>query len=193
MLAARARRSILILMSDSSRAVDTPTPESELFDLAQRLGAACLARGTTVAVAESCTGGLIAHAITEISGSSGYFQGGIVAYSDEAKRTHLGVPAAILAAHGAVSVQTARAMAEGVRHRFAVDVAASVTGVAGPGGGTDAKPVGLTYVAIADADGVDVRRLTCAFDRSGNKRASAAAVLRMLLERIEAHRPLTGQ
>jgi PncC family amidohydrolase len=172
-------------MSEPLSTSDPPPHEAALVALAERLQAASLARRITVAVAESCTGGLVAHAITEISGSSGYFQGGLVAYSNQVKESQLGVPAEVLAAHGAVSAQTARAMAEGIRVRLKVDVGASITGVAGPGGGSDAKPVGLTYVATADERGIDVRRFVWPFDRGGNKRASAAAALELLLERVE--------
>ena len=158
--------------------------ESQIAGLAVRLQETCIGMGLTVATAESCTGGLIAHAITEIAGSSGYFRGGIVAYGDEVKRSQLGVSPDIIAAHGAVSAQVARAMASGARIRLGSDVAVSVTGISGPGGGTDAKPVGLTYVAVADARGVDVRRFVWIGDRKGNKRASAAAALELLLERL---------
>jgi nicotinamide-nucleotide amidase len=154
----------------------------QLVGLAERLQAICLQRGLTVAVAESCTGGLVADAITDIPGSSGYFLGGIVSYSNAAKETMLGVPADVLAAHGAVSAQVGRAMAEGARARFAADLAAAVTGVAGPDGGTEAKPVGLTYVAIAGPAGIDVRRHLWPGDRAANKEASAAAVLELLVE-----------
>jgi nicotinamide-nucleotide amidase len=154
-----------------------------LVGLAERLQGICLGRAATVAVAESCTGGLVAHSITEIPGSSGYFLGGIVSYADATKLSLLGVPADVLAAHGAVSAQVARSMADGARARFGADVAAAVTGIAGPDGGTDAKPVGLTYVAVADIAGVDVRRFVWAGDRAANKQASAAAVLELLIER----------
>ena len=154
----------------------------QLVGLAERLQAICLGRGLTVAVAESCTGGLVADAITDIPGSSGYFLGGIVSYADTAKASLLGVPAEVLAAHGAVSAQVGRAMAEGVRERFAADLAAAVTGVAGPDGGSEAKPVGLTYVAVAAAHGADVRRFVWSGDRSANKVASAAVVLEILVE-----------
>jgi PncC family amidohydrolase len=157
-----------------------------LVGLAERLQGVCLGRGLTVALAESCTGGLVADAITDVAGSSGYFVGGVVSYSNEAKQQLLGVPEAILAAHGAVSAQVARAMAEGARGRFGVAVAASVTGIAGPDGGSDAKPVGLTYVAVADESGVDVRRHLWSGDRAANKVSSAAAVLELLLERVES-------
>ena len=152
-----------------------------LVELAQRLQDACLARRLTVATAESCTGGLVAHAITEVSGSSGYLVGGVVAYSDAVKRDVLGVPAEMLAAHGAVSAQVVVAMAEGVRARLGTDLAVAVTGVAGPLGGTDAKPVGLVYVAVAGIGAPEVRRHHWPGDRSANKVASAVAALELLL------------
>jgi PncC family amidohydrolase len=153
-----------------------------LVEHARRLQAACLERGRTVAAAESCTGGLVAHLITEVPGSSGYFRGGVVAYSDDVKRAALGVPDDVLRSHGAVSAQVAVAMAEGVRSRLGADLAVGVTGIAGPAGGTEAKPVGLVYVAVAGASGPLVRRYQWPHDREGNKRASAEAVLRLLLE-----------
>lgn len=155
-----------------------------LAALGVRLQAACLAREATVAVAESCTGGLVAAALTAIPGSSGYFLGGVVSYADAAKRDLLGVDPTILAAHGAVSAQAARAMAVGARERFGATLGASVTGIAGPDGGSPAKPVGLTYVGIADAAGEDVRRMVWSGDRAANREASAVAVLEMLLERV---------
>lgn len=155
-----------------------------LTGLAERLQGICLGRGLTVAVAESCTGGLVADAITDIPGSSGYFAGGVVSYSNAAKEQLLGVGGDMLAAHGAVSAQVARAMAEGVRARFGADVGAAVTGIAGPDGGSEAKPVGLTYVAVADAAGVDVRRHAWSGDRLANKASSAAATLELVLDRI---------
>jgi PncC family amidohydrolase len=154
----------------------------QLVGLAERLQAACLERGLTVAVAESCTGGLVADSITDVAGSSGYFLGGVVSYADSAKRSMLDVPADVLVAHGAVSAQVGRAMAEGARRRFSADLAAAVTGVAGPDGGSAAKPVGLTYVAVASGDRADVRRFVWDGDRAANKVASAAAVLEILIE-----------
>ena len=154
----------------------------QLVGLAERLQATCLARGLTVAVAESCTGGLVADAITDVPGSSGYFLGGVVSYSDAAKEALLDVPAEVLAAHGAVSAQVGRAMAEGARSRFSADLVAAVTGVAGPDGGSEAKPVGLTYVAVAASGGADVRRFLWDGDRAANKEASAVAVLEILIE-----------
>jgi PncC family amidohydrolase len=160
--------------------------EDPLVALAARLQERCLARGLRVATVESCTGGLVGHLITEISGSSGYYVGGFVTYSDELKRSLVAVPAEVLGAHGAVSAQTAIAMASGGRARTAADVGAAVTGIAGPDGGSAEKPVGLTYIAVADPTGTAVRRHVWTGDRTANKRASAQAVLELLLERIDA-------
>jgi PncC family amidohydrolase len=158
----------------------------QLAELAGRLQAACLERSLTLSLAESCTGGLVAAAITAVPGSSGYFLGAVVSYADEAKRDVLGVDPAVLAAHGAVSAQVARVMATGARERFGADVSASVTGIAGPDGGSEAKPVGLTYVGVADTTGVDVRRFIWTGDRAANRRDSAQAALELLLERVAA-------
>jgi PncC family amidohydrolase len=155
-----------------------------LVELAGRLQATCLARGLTVATAESCTGGLVAHLLTEVPGSSGYLRGGVVAYADEVKRDLLGVPAEVLAAHGAVSAQVAVAMAQGARARFGTDLAVSVTGVAGPDGGSPAKPVGLAYVAVASPAEAVVRRYLWPGARSANKRSSAQAAIELLLEAV---------
>jgi PncC family amidohydrolase len=163
-----------------------PPTDEELLDLAERVGASCRAGNRTLATAESCTGGLVAHLITEVPGSSAYFKGALVTYDDDVKTALADVPPSVLDAHGAVSAQVAVAMAEGTRRRLGVDLAVSVTGVAGPDGGSDTKPVGLTYVGIADADGDDVRRHLWTEDRSGNKRASAAAALSLVLERLAA-------
>lgn len=162
---------------------DAPT-DDRLRQLAEQLAARCMAAGVWIGTAESCTGGLVAHACTEVPGSSTWFRGGVIAYANEIKEAVLGVAAGTLAAHGAVSAQTAVAMAEGARRVLGVDLAVSVTGIAGPGGGSDAKPVGLTYVAVADARGHDVRRFVWPYDRSGDKRASAAAALMLVLDRL---------
>jgi PncC family amidohydrolase len=160
-------------------------PLSGLTGLAARLGERCSARGLTVVTVESCTGGLIGHLITEVPGSSTYYLGGFVTYSDRQKRDSVGVGDDILAAHGAVSAQVAMAMAAGGRERSGADLAVSGTGIAGPDGGTSQKPVGLTYVAVADADGATVRRFTWSGDRADNKRRSAEAALELLIERID--------
>jgi PncC family amidohydrolase len=160
-----------------------------LVDLAGRLQARCLARGLTVATAESCTGGLVAHLLTEVPGSSGYLRGGVVAYADDVKRAMLGVSADVLAAHGAVSAQVALAMAEGARERLGADLAVAVTGVAGPAGGSSEKPVGLVYVAVAGRGPSEVRRFHWAGDRMDNKRASAGAAIELLLAHAEREEP----
>lgn len=127
--------------------------------LAQRLVNRLTAKGWQVATAESCTGGLLAGQITEISGSSNVFSYGIIAYANEIKEKELSVPAEILSKYGAVSAQTAIAMAEGVRRRAGAQFGAGITGIAGPGGGTPEKPVGTVYIAVAGPMGVRVRRL----------------------------------
>jgi PncC family amidohydrolase len=157
-----------------------------LVELAERLQARCTGLGLTVATAESCTGGLVVHALTEVPGSSAYVRGGIVAYADAVKHAQLGVPEDVLEAHGAVSAQVALAMAEGVRERLATDLGVAVTGVAGPGGGTEAKPVGLVYVAVAGLGLPVVRRFHWTGDRSANKRASAIAAIELLLAQVDA-------
>ncbi len=113
----------------------------------------CRARGLTLATAESCTGGLVAARITSVPGSSDVFVGGIVSYANEVKAAELGVPDEVLREHGAVSPETAAAMADGVRERLHADVGVAVTGIAGPGGGTPEKPVGLVYVHAAGPGG----------------------------------------
>ena len=116
--------------------------------LAARLGAALCAAGKTIACAESCTGGLVTSRLTDIPGSSGYVMGSIVSYTNEIKERLVGVRHATLAAHGAVSPETAREMAEGIRRVIRTDLGIGITGIAGPGGGTAAKPVGLVDNAV---------------------------------------------
>ncbi len=134
----------------------------------------------TLGTAESCTGGLIGHRLTEVPGSSEYFLGGIIAYSNEIKERLLGVSHATLEAHGAVSAETAIEMARGARRVLGTDIAVSVTGIAGPGGGTVDKPIGLTYLALAAANYERVEKFVWDTDRSGNKWASSEAALQML-------------
>lgn len=153
-----------------------------LEDLAGRLQELCLEHGLKVATAESCTGGLIAKLITDLPGSSGYFLGGLVAYSNAAKERLLGVPSEELAAHGAVSAQVAMSMARGAAECTGASLAVAVTGVSGPGGGTRSKPVGLTYVAMAHPTGTAVRRYAWSGDRAANREAAARAALELLLE-----------
>jgi nicotinamide-nucleotide amidase len=139
-------------------------------------------RGLTLATAESCTGGLIAGAITEIGGSSDVFERGFVTYSNAAKSEMLGVPSALISAHGAVSPEVARAMAEGALLYARADIAVAVTGIAGPAGGTAAKPVGLVYVAAQRRDGapaVEELRLG-AIGRGPIRRATIVKALEMV-------------
>lgn len=150
-------------------------------ELAGRVGEALQARGLTLATAESCTGGLIGHLITEIAGSSAYYLGGIVAYSNAIKQSQLGVPQPILEAHGAVSEPAAGAMAQGVRQRLQASVSIATTGIAGPGGGTATKPVGLVYIAVAVGERVEIQRHVFDGDRSAVKVQTAAMALQLLL------------
>ncbi len=145
-------------------------------------------RGLTLAVAESCTGGLLADRITNIPGASEYFLGGVIAYANAVKRDLLGVPPETLERHGAVSRETVLAMARGVRRLLSADVALSVSGVAGPGGGTAEKPVGTTWIALATPEDARAQRFRWRGDRLANKSASAEAALQMLLEYLRSER-----
>jgi len=171
-------------MAEAEPAIDL----DGLVDLARRIQERMVVRGLRLATAESCTGGLVGHAITEVAGSSDYYVGGIISYSNALKHAELGVDDTTLERHGAVSAQTAVAMAQGARQRYGADVAVAVTGIAGPSGGTDSKPVGLTYVALADADGDEVRRYVWDADRHANKLSSARAALTIVLEHLDAPR-----
>jgi nicotinamide-nucleotide amidase len=145
-------------------------------------------RGATVALAESCTGGLISKLLTDVAGSSAYFVEGFVTYSNASKERLLGVPQEMLAEHGAVSGPVAQAMAEGARKTSGADYGLSVTGVAGPDGGTEEKPVGLVYVGVADAEGAEAEKLDLtawARSRSSIRERSANRALDLLRLRIE--------
>lgn len=156
--------------------------------LAERLQGICIERGLTVVTAESCTGGLVGEAITCVPGSSAYFLGALVTYANVAKTEILGVPDALLVAHGAVSAPVARAMAAGARARLRSSLAVSITGVAGPDGGSDEKPVGLTFLGLDSAAGTEARERTFMFDRAGNRAAATAAALDWLIEAAERSR-----
>ena len=149
-----------------------------------RAGELLKAQGKTIVTAESCTGGLISHRLTNVAGSSAYLLGGVVTYSNEAKMKILDVQESTLIAVGAVSEEVAREMALNARNLFGADFALSVTGIAGPDGGTDEKPVGLTYIGLASADGAQVNRFVWDGDRESNKAASADAALKMLVEHL---------
>jgi PncC family amidohydrolase len=161
--------------------------ETELSTAAARLGEALRERGWRLATAESSTGGLIGHAITTIPGSSDYYPGGVISYSNRAKEDELQVPAEVIAAHGAVSAEVAAAMAEGVRRRFEAELGVSVTGIAGPDGGSDEKPVGTHWIGVAlRGRPVRVEHRVFGHDRDGNKVAAAAFALELVLAEVLA-------
>jgi PncC family amidohydrolase len=139
----------------------------------------------TLATAESCTGGLVASRITDVSGSSAYFLGGIVAYSYEAKASLLGVSWDTLNTKGAVSRETVIEMAQGARRVFNADIAVSVSGIAGPGGGTPDKPVGTVWVGLATPSGEEARHFVWDGDRIRNKQLSSEAALQFILDYLE--------
>ncbi len=143
------------------------------------------ARGLTIATAESSTGGLIAKRLTDISGSSAYVIGGVVAYADEVKQKLLGVTRQTLIDHGAVSEPVARQMAIGVRELLGADLALSVTGIAGPTGATPTKPVGLHFIGLSAAGGAWVRRYVWDGDRDHNREVTANAAFRLLLAYLD--------
>ena len=150
------------------------------------VGELLLKRKLTLALAESCTGGLIGHRITDVPGSSEYFVGGVVAYSYDAKEHLLGVRHNTLYDYGAVSPETAIEMARGARRTLGADIGISVTGIAGPGGGMPGKPVGLVFISLSSRDFERTERFVWDKDRSGNKRESTEAALRMLKEYLES-------
>lgn len=185
---------------EGARAEATPLSPADVSDagdgalgsqvLGSRVKELALAHQLSLATAESCTGGLVGHLLTETPGSSAYYLGGVVSYSNAVKTDMLGVPATTIERHGAVSAQVARSMAKGVRQRIGADIGVAVTGVAGPHGGTRAKPVGLTYVAVAgpEASEIVVRRHLWSGDRVQNKRLSAQAALALIIEVVEGSR-----
>jgi len=150
---------------------------------ARRLLKACEAQGVMLATAESCTGGLIAALLTEIPGSSAVFDRGFVTYSNAAKQAQLGVPAALIKRHGAVSAPVARAMAEGALKHGRAQIAVSVTGVAGPGGGTKEKPVGLVYIAVAGGKATHVEECRFKGDRSAIRLSAVKKALDLIMAR----------
>jgi PncC family amidohydrolase len=139
-------------------------------------------RGWRLAVAESCTGGLIGHRITNIAGSSTYYMGSVTAYAYEAKVRLLGVSWETLEKYGAVSKETVIAMARGARHALAADIGAAVSGIAGPGGGMPGKPVGLTWIGLSAPDYEEARSYIWKGDRLQNKELSAEQALRLLVD-----------
>jgi nicotinamide-nucleotide amidase len=151
--------------------------DEEMENVVVRLLAA---RKKTLALAESCTGGLIAHRITNVPGASEVFLGGVVSYANRAKETFLDVPAEELRSHGAVSEAVAREMAAGARGKFGADFALAVTGIAGPGGGTKDKPVGTVFIALASPAGIEVKKMLNPWDRETFKQVTAQQALELL-------------
>jgi nicotinamide-nucleotide amidase len=161
------------------------------FEQASAVLAACRSKGLQVAMAESCTGGLLVARLVDRAGSSAYVAGGTVAYSNEAKVSQLDVPAETLAAHGAVSPQVARALADGARQRFGAEIGVGITGVAGPDGGTATKPVGLVHFAASARGGRAIHRERRFGDigRSEVRRLSVLEALAMLSELAGSAKP----
>jgi nicotinamide-nucleotide amidase len=162
-----------------SKTIDDP-----LLALAARLGAAALARGAMIATAESCTGGLVAGAITAIAGSSAWFERGFVTYSDLAKEQQLGVAPSTIERFGAVSEETAKAMAEGAVRGVPAQWAVAVTGIAGPDGGSPDKPVGTVWFAWAGPDRLQTLRRQFDGDRTAVREASVRVALEGLVDRL---------
>ena len=159
--------------------------KSDLIDLSTQVGGLLTSANLTISTAESCTGGLLSHVLTGVSGSSAYFTGGVVAYSNQIKEAILGVRATTLKENGAVSEETAMEMAEGVRRRFKTDIGLSTTGIAGPTGGTPEKPVGLVWIGISTAKHTAAYECHFKADREGVKYLTVEKLLVLLLEEIE--------
>ncbi len=149
----------------------------------------CVSKHLTVATAESCTGGLLADRITNVAGSSDYYLGGVVSYAYSAKETLLGVDHELLLREGAVNETVARQMARAARQRLGADVGIGITGIAGPGGGTPEKPVGLVWIGLADARSDRAERYVWDSDRVGNKSRSVEAALKLLVAWAEEATP----
>jgi PncC family amidohydrolase len=154
-------------------------PNAESFE---QILVRLLQRKLWLAVAESCTGGLVGHRITNVAGSSEYFRGGVIAYDNAVKENVLGVPGALLVKYGAVSSEVALEMARGARRVLHADIGLSTTGIAGPGGATPTKPVGLAYVAIVTPDWERVERCLASGDRLTNKAAFADTALKLVVD-----------
>jgi PncC family amidohydrolase len=163
---------------------EEPPQLAEVFPDSAAAGAALVGRGWTVAVAESCTGGLLGAALTAVPGSSRYVRGGGIAYDNDVKRALLEVDGDVLERHGAVSQEVALAMARGARRRLETDVGVGITGVAGPGSEEDGKPAGLVYVAVATPAADRVVRLDEDRGREANRAAAVTAALRLVLDLV---------
>ncbi len=186
--AAAARRTLAGVETEVRALFGTRVFGQDGEDIADVVVALLRRRGKTLAVAESCTGGLIGHLVTGVPGASDVFVEGRVTYADISKRRLLGVPAGVLARHGAVSRETAVAMARGARRRSGADVAVAVTGIAGPGGGSAAKPVGLVWIAVCDGRRVRSGELRLFGDRSAVKQRAARLALDLVRTTVAPRR-----
>ncbi len=155
------------------------------MEIEARIGKMLKEKGLTIAVAESCTGGLISSRITDVSGASDYFEAGITTYSNRAKITLLSVPEEIINRYGAVSRETAKSMAEGVKKAACADIGVSVTGIAGPTGGTEEKPVGTVFIGLAIEKGTYVRKFLFDGNRFEIRRKTSDAALKIVEEYLE--------
>ncbi len=160
---------------------------NEKKTLEMRVGELLTARGLTIACAESCTGGLLTSRLTDVAGSSAYVMGSVVSYTNAIKERLVGVRHETLAAHGAVSEETAREMAEGIRHAIRTDIGVGITGIAGPGGGTVEKPVGLVFIAISGVAGIIAHKKYFTGTRVENKRSSTESALSIIVEYLEKY------
>jgi len=163
-----------------------PAPMQTMDEILSEVASLLEEKKLRVATAESCTGGLLGHMLTNVPGSSTYYEGGVVAYSNSLKTKLLGVSRATLERYGAVSAPTARQMAEGIRQMADVDIGLATTGIAGPGGSTPEKPVGLVYVALA-AHTTEVREFRFPGDRGDNKLSTVREALQILREHVQQH------
>jgi nicotinamide-nucleotide amidase len=155
------------------------------MEIEEKIGILLKEKGLTVAVAESCTGGLISSRITNISGASEYFMAGVITYSNKAKTSFLSVPEDVIERHGAVSHETAELMAEGVKNATGVDIGVSVTGIAGPMGGTSEKPVGTVFIGLASKEGVKARNFLFSGNRLEIKQKTSESALIFLKDYLE--------
>lgn len=183
---------LLDLEKDVAKQVQALEPLIEKYifgygdiSLEETIGRDLLAAGKTLALAESCTGGLVAHRITSVPGSSRYFRGGLIPYDNALKISPLGVKETTLRQHGAVSEATVREMAENVRQLLGADVGLATSGIAGPGGGTADKPVGTIWIALADASTTVAKKLTLGNDRLVNIERTNVAVLNLLRQQLD--------
>ena len=156
-----------------------------MLNIGTAIGKILKKKGRTLVMAESCTGGLASNRLTDVPGSSGYFIAGVVAYSNDVKKELLGVTENTIKKHGAVSREVARAMAEGARSAFRSDIAASITGIAGPGGGSRKKPVGLAFLGFTSGKISKSKRVLFAGDRRTLKESFAQALLEFILVNLK--------